>query len=90
MKADYLFRWLGFLVFAFGAICTGIGGSQNVATISALRFFLGAAEGGVFPGMIYYFSFWYKPEERAVRIAAFLCSATLAGAFGGYVLSSFA
>lgn len=40
--------------------------------------------------MIYYFSFWYKPEERAVRIAAFLCSATLAGAFGGYVLSSFA
>jgi hypothetical protein len=36
-----------------------------------------------FPGMIFYLSFWYKPEERATRIAGFLCSATLAGAFGG-------
>lgn len=33
--------------------------------------------------MIFYFSFWYKPQERASRIAVFLCSATLAGAFGG-------
>jgi hypothetical protein len=47
---------------------------------------LGAAEAGVFPGIIYYFSFWYKPEERALRIAAFLSSASLAGAFGGYGL----
>ncbi|RSM06216.1 hypothetical protein CEP52_005851 [Fusarium oligoseptatum] len=78
-------RWLGFLVFAFGAFCMGIGGAQNFATVSALRFFLGAAEAGVFPGMIYYLSFWYKPEERAFRIAAFLCSATLAGAFGGCI-----
>lgn len=54
-----------------------------------MRFFLGAAEAGVFPGMIYYFSFWYKPEERALRIATFLSSASLAGAFGGYVLRSF-
>ncbi|KAI8719984.1 MFS domain-containing protein [Fusarium sp. LHS14.1] len=78
-------RWLGFLVFAFGAFCMGIGGARNFATVSALRFFLGAAEAGVFPGMIYYLSFWYKPEERAFRIAAFLCSATLAGAFGGCI-----
>ncbi|KAJ4029087.1 hypothetical protein NW756_014468 [Fusarium oxysporum] len=76
-------RWLGILVFSFGVFCTAIGGAQNVATLSALRFFLGAAEAGVFPGMIYYFSFWYRPEERATRIAAFLCSATLSGAFGG-------
>jgi hypothetical protein len=34
--------------------------------------------------MIFYFSFWYKPEERAGRIAVFLCSATLSGAFGGW------
>jgi MFS family permease len=70
-------------VFTFGAICAGIGGSKNVAGTTALRFFLGAAEAGVFPGMIFYLSFWYKPEERATRIAGFLCSATLAGAFGG-------
>ncbi|KAH8891607.1 MFS transporter [Thozetella sp. PMI_491] len=78
-------RWLGFLVFAFGALCIGIGGAHNAETITALRFLLGAAEAGVFPGMIYYFSFWYRPRERASRIAAFLCSATLSGAFGGCI-----
>ncbi|KAJ5404620.1 MFS transporter [Penicillium cosmopolitanum] len=78
-------RWLGFLIFCYGAFCTGIGVVHNFASISALRFFLGAAEAGVFPGMVYYLSFWYKPEERALRIAAFLCSATLSGAFGGCI-----
>ncbi|EIT77482.1 permease of the major facilitator [Aspergillus oryzae 100-8] len=76
-------RWLGFLVIAFGAFCTGIGFTHNFAGLAALRFLLGAAEAGAFPGMIYYFTFWYKPAERASRIAVFMCSATLSGAFGG-------
>ncbi|KAJ5634119.1 hypothetical protein N7528_001961 [Penicillium herquei] len=77
--------WLGFLVTAFGCLCAGIGGSKNVQTLMALRFLLGAAEAGTFPGMIFYLSFWYGPRERAIRIAIFLCSATLAGAFGGAI-----
>ncbi|KAL5333979.1 major facilitator superfamily domain-containing protein [Aspergillus crustosus] len=78
-------RWLGFLVLAFGAFCFGIGFTHNFAQVAALRFFLGAAEAGVFPGMIFWFTFWYKPEERAIRIAVFMCSATLSGAFGGAI-----
>ncbi|SPN99724.1 related to permease of the major facilitator superfamily [Cephalotrichum gorgonifer] len=78
-------RWLAFLVVGFGSFCAGIGGTTNAAGVTALRFFLGASEAGIFPGMIYYFSFWYRPEERASRIASFLCSATLSGAFGGCI-----
>ncbi|PIG88140.1 MFS transporter [Aspergillus arachidicola] len=78
-------RWLGFLVISFGAFCTGIGLTHNFAGLAALRFLLGAAEAGAFPGMIYYFTFWYKPAERASRIAVFMCSATLSGAFGGAI-----
>jgi MFS family permease len=74
---------LGFLVVAFGEFCTGIGFTHTYAELAALRFLLGAAEAGVFPRMIFYFTFWYKPGERAIRIAIFLCSATLSGAFGG-------
>lgn len=55
----------------------------------ALRFLLGAAEAGVYPGMIFFLSFWYGSRERAIRIAIFLCSATLAGAFGGMSISMF-
>ena len=78
-------RWLGFLAISFGTFCTAIGGTTNVAGVTALRFFLGAFEAGLFPGVIYYFSFWYRREERAIRIAAFMCSATLSGAFGGCI-----
>ncbi|CAO2649961.1 Nn.00g012530.m01.CDS01 [Neocucurbitaria sp. VM-36] len=76
-------RWIGTLVITFGAICAGIAGTHNFAGVAALRFLLGAAEAGSFPGLIFYFSLWYKQEERATRIAVFLCSATMAGAFGG-------
>ncbi|KAE8136454.1 major facilitator superfamily domain-containing protein [Aspergillus pseudotamarii] len=78
-------RWLGLLVIAFGCFCTGIGFTHDFAGLATLRFLLGAAEAGAFPGMIYYFTFWYKPAERASRIAVFMCSATLSGAFGGAI-----
>ncbi|KAL4898367.1 major facilitator superfamily domain-containing protein [Aspergillus ambiguus] len=77
--------WLAILVASFGSLCAGIGGAHNIKTLMALRFLLGACEAGVFPGMIFYLSFWYGPRERAIRIAIFLCSATLAGAFGGAI-----
>lgn len=76
-------KWIGLLVIAFGSICAGLAGTHSYAGVAALRFFLGAAEAGLFPGLIFYFNLWYKQEERATRIAAFLCSATMAGAFGG-------
>ena len=40
---------------------------------------------GLFPGLVYYVTFWYRPEERSVRVAMILASATLAGAFGGAI-----
>ncbi|KAL4985313.1 major facilitator superfamily domain-containing protein [Aspergillus falconensis] len=85
LKFFHPHRWLGFLVVAFGALCTGIGFTHTFTELAVLRFFLGAAEAGVFPGMIFYFTFWYKPSERAIRIAIFMCSATLSGAFGGAI-----
>jgi MFS family permease len=38
---------------------------------------------GLFPGLVYYITFWYKNNERSTRVALFFASATLAGAFGG-------
>ncbi|KAF5864521.1 hypothetical protein ETB97_007353 [Aspergillus alliaceus] len=85
MKVSSSPVWLAFLVTGFGSLCAGIGGAKNVPTLMALRLLLGAVEAGVYPGMIFFLSFWYGPRERAIRIAVFLCSATLAGAFGGAI-----
>ena len=39
----------------------------------------------MYPGLVFYLTFWYRPEERSLRIAVFLASASLAGAFGGSI-----
>lgn len=42
--------WLGFLLFAWGALTIGFAGVQNYATVVVLRFLIGAFEAGFFPG----------------------------------------
>jgi MFS family permease len=45
------------------------------------RVFLGLTEGGLFPGVVFYLSLWYKRAEQARRVAIFLSASTVAGAF---------
>jgi MFS family permease len=47
------------------------------------RIFLGLTEGGLFPGVAFYLSLWYKRDEQARRVAIFFSAATIAGTFGG-------
>ncbi|EUC44288.1 hypothetical protein COCMIDRAFT_98527 [Bipolaris oryzae ATCC 44560] len=78
-------RWIAFLMFGWGACTIGLGGAKNYATVTAVRFLLGACEAGLFPGLVYYLTFWYRARERSIRVAIILASATLAGAFGGAI-----
>jgi MFS family permease len=78
-------RWLAFLMFSWGAITMGLGGVHSFPATAGVRFLLGAAEAGLFPGLVYYLTFWYRNDERSVRVAFILASATLAGAFGGAI-----
>ncbi|RYO74870.1 hypothetical protein DL766_008153 [Monosporascus sp. MC13-8B] len=78
-------RWIAFLMFSWGAISAGLGGTHNFGQVTGVRFLLGAFEAGLFPGLVYYLTFWYKTNERSVRVAFILASATLAGAFGGAI-----
>ncbi|PBP16023.1 hypothetical protein BUE80_DR013171 [Diplocarpon rosae] len=78
-------RWISFLMFSWGVVTISLGGVQNVAGVTVVRFFLGMSEAGLFPGLVYYLTFWYRTEERSIRVAFILASATLAGAFGGAI-----
>ncbi|KAL2151434.1 hypothetical protein VTH82DRAFT_6532 [Thermothelomyces myriococcoides] len=78
-------RWLAFLMFSWGAITMGMSAVQTFSATAGVRFLLGAAEAGLFPGLVYYLTFWYRANERSVRVAFILASATLAGAFGGAI-----
>lgn len=67
----------------WGIVATLLGTSQNFAGIVVARFFLGVTESGLFPGVVFYLSMWYKRSEVLYRIALFFSAASLAGAFGG-------
>ena len=78
-------RWIAFLMFMWGTFTMCLGACNTFSQVSAVRFLLGMAEAGLFPGLVYYLTFWYRHDERSVRVALILASATLAGAFGGAI-----
>ncbi|RZF23860.1 MFS transporter [Paraburkholderia sp. UYCP14C] len=49
----------------------------------AVRFLLGLAEAGLYPGIIFYLTRWYPVERRAKAIAIFTCATGIAGLIGG-------
>src|SRR6185437_16500640 len=48
----------------------------------AMRFLLGVAEAGFFPGILLYLTLWFPARHRAVAIAAFMAAAPLSTAVG--------
>ncbi|KAL3427527.1 high-affinity nicotinic acid transporter [Phlyctema vagabunda] len=75
--------WLAFIMvfWAVAMICQGF--VKNYSGLLATRIFLGLFEGGLFPGVNYYITQWYRRHECGFRMAVFFSAATLAGAFGG-------
>jgi MFS family permease len=66
--------------------CMGV--VTNYSGLMAVRWFLGLAEAGLFPGVGYFLSCWYKRSEFGVRMAIFFSAAALAGSFGGLLAAA--
>ena len=78
-------RWMALMMFCWGAMTMLLAAVKNYSGLVAVRFFLGAFESGLFPGQVYILTFWYRPEERAIRIALIVACSSLGGAFGGAI-----
>ncbi|KXN73679.1 MFS general substrate transporter [Conidiobolus coronatus NRRL 28638] len=76
-------RWIARIMVTWGAITMALAAVKNFEGLMAGRFFLGVSEAGLFPGLIYFLSFWYTRKEQGLRIALFYSAASLAGAFSG-------
>lgn len=75
--------WITLLFFCWSACMIGQGFVKSYSGLMATRVFLGLSEGGLFPGVNYYITQYYRRDECGIRMATFFSAATLAGAFGG-------
>ncbi|PNY27753.1 Uncharacterized protein TCAP_02320 [Tolypocladium capitatum] len=66
-------RWLAFLMLCWGAMTMCLGGAQSFAGVTALRFLLGMFEAGLFLGLVYCLTFWYKHDERSFARSSWPC-----------------
>ncbi|GJE85744.1 MFS general substrate transporter [Phanerochaete sordida] len=81
-------RWLSFIMLVWGIAMTLHGVVHNYGGLVGLRFVLGLAEAGLYPGVVFYMSCWYKRSELGTRVAIFFSSATVAGAFSGLLAAA--
>ncbi|KAH6885643.1 major facilitator superfamily domain-containing protein [Coprinopsis sp. MPI-PUGE-AT-0042] len=81
-----LFRpsiWIPSIMVAWGLVMTLMCLCNTFEGLIIARVFLGLTEAGLFPGIAFYLSLWYRRQDVARRIAIFFSAATIAGAFGG-------
>ena len=77
--------WIARIMITWGLVASAMMFVRGPTSLYALRFLLGAAEAGFFPGMVYYLSSWFPAEQRARAIARFMVAIPVAGVIGGPV-----
>jgi ACS family tartrate transporter-like MFS transporter len=76
-------RWIALLMVTWGVISASMALVTGPRSFYALRFLLGAAEAGFFPGVIFYLKNWFPAGARARTVARFMTAAPLSGVVGG-------
>jgi MFS transporter, ACS family, tartrate transporter len=77
--------WLGRIMIAWGLLAAGMMFVRTPMQFYAMRFLLGVAEGGFFPGVIYYFSDWFPTAFRGRAVSRFFVAGPLASVVMGGV-----
>jgi MFS family permease len=77
--------WLTRIMGTWGIVAAMMAFIQSETHFYILRFLLGVAEAGFFPGVIYYFTRWLPAAERGKAIALFLSGSAIASIISGPV-----
>jgi sugar phosphate permease len=83
-------RWMARILITWALVSAANAFVQTPAQFYAVRFLLGMAEAGFFPGIIYYLTYWYPTRARARSVGLFYYGApialTLGGPLSGYLV----
>lgn len=85
--------WIARIMISWGIISSCMMFVSDEWSFYALRFILGIAEAGFFPGIIYYLTLWYPSSLRSTRTAWFAAAVPVAGVIGnpasGWIMDFF-
>lgn len=84
-------RWIARIMITWGLLSAGMMFIQTPAQFYVVRFLLGVAEAGFYPGVIYYFASWFPACHRGRAVSRFYLASPLAaivmGGISGWLLS---
>ncbi|NMM10453.1 MAG: MFS transporter [Polaromonas sp.] len=75
--------WIARIMISWGVISGAMMFVTSEWTFYVMRFLLGLAEAGFFPGIILYLTYWYPSERRGKITALFMTAVPLSGVIGG-------
>ena len=78
-------RWIARIMITWGIVSSLFMFVDSATSFYVLRFVLGAAEAGFFPGVIYYLTLWFPAPRRARIVALFMTAIAVSGIVGGPV-----
>jgi ACS family tartrate transporter-like MFS transporter len=83
-------RWLARIMFTWGLLAAAMMFVRTPLEFNALRFLLGMAEAGFYPGVVYYLTLWFPARMRARAVSRFYVSLPLSsvvmGSLAGWLL----
>jgi D-galactonate transporter len=85
--------WIARIMISWGLLSACFVFVRTPFWFYTLRFLLGAAEAGFYPGVILYLTYWYPDRRRAAIVAIFMSAIAIAGIFGnplsGWIMGAF-
>jgi ACS family tartrate transporter-like MFS transporter len=77
--------WIARIMISWGLIACAMALVDSESSFYVMRFLLGVAEAGFFPGIILYLTYWFPAAERARIVSLFMAAVPLATVIGGPV-----
>jgi MFS transporter, ACS family, tartrate transporter len=77
--------WIARILISWGVISCLTAFAQSAMHLYIVRFLLGLAEAGFFPGMILYLTYWFRQREQAQAVAFFMTAQPIASIIGAPV-----
>ena len=75
--------WIARIMITWGIVSGAMIFVDSPATFYVMRFLLGVAEAGFFPGVILYLTYWYPAHRRGKMTALFMTGVPISGVIGG-------